>query len=254
MSATPRTGQATGRAGAIATTMSGRTIRASSRLLMRGKVDLSVDGLDHIPATGPVVIAARHYHHLFDGTSIVTTVPRPLKIMVALDWVQAGAQRRMAEGLCRTADWPVVLRPDAEKYRPELAADPARVARYQADTTRDLKRAAAQGVDILTRGEGLLVFPEGYPNIDPSFTPKSDDPDDFMPFLPGAVRVPLLAQSTGLAPVPIVPAGLRYRSTGEDRWAIQLRFGEPMTVTDRRDAHAAVERRGARIWELSRPG
>ncbi len=233
--------------------MAGRTIRTASRALMRGKVDLSVTGLEQVPTTGPVVIAARHYHHLFDGTSIVTTVPRPLKVMVALDWVQAGPQRRMAESLCRAADWPVVLRPDAEKYRPELAADSARVARYQADTTRYLKRAAARGVDILARGEGLLMFPEGYPNIDPSFTPKSESADDFMPFLPGAVRVPLLAQSTGLAPVPIVPAGLFYRQTDDNRWAVHLRFGAPMIVTERADAKAAIGRLGDRIRELSRP-
>ncbi len=231
--------------------MANRTIRLASGRLMTGKVDLAVSGEGNVPATGPVVLAARHYHHLFDGTSILTTLKRPLRVMVALDWVTAGAQRRIAERLCSVAGWPVVLRPDAEKYRPELAADPARTAEYQRDTTRYLKRAAVQSVEILSRGGALLMFPEGYPNIDPSFTPKSDRNDDFLPTLPGAVRIPLLAQSAGLAPVPIVPVGLHYRRVGDDRWAIQLRFGEPLFATDRRRVDSTVAHLGATIRRLS---
>ena len=240
-----------GRQTSIPTIMANRTIRLASRRLMSGKIDLTVFGEGNVPSTGPVVLAARHYHHLFDGTSIVTTLSRPLRIMVALDWVTAGAQRRMAETLCSVAGWPVVLRPDAERYRPELAADPARTASYQRDTTRYLKRAAAQSVAILARGEALLMFPEGYPNIDPSFTPKSDRPDDFLPTLPGAIRIPLLAQAGGLGPVPIVPVGLHYRRTDDNNWAIGLRFGEPLFAMDRRQVDVTVERLDAVIRTLS---
>ena len=239
------------RSDSIPTLMANRTIRLASRRLMSGKVVLTVEGRGNVPATGPVVLAARHYHHLFDGTSIVTTLARPLRVMVALDWVNAGAQRRIAETLCSVAGWPVVLRPDAEKYRPDLAADAVRTAVYQRDTTRYLKRAAVQSVEILSRGEALLMFPEGYPNIDPSFTPKSERNDDFLPTLPGAVRIPLLAQAAGLAPVPIVPVGLHYRRVGDDRWAIELRFGEPLFATDRRQVNATVEQLGDRIRLLS---
>lgn len=231
--------------------MANRTIRLASRGLMRGKVELSVSGEEHVPASGPVVLAARHYHHLFDGTSILTTLSRPIKVMVALDWVTGGAQRRLAESLCAAAGWPVVLRPDADRYRPDLAADVVRRATYQRDTTRYLMRAASQSVEILRRGEVLLMFPEGYPNIDPSFTPKSEDNDEFLPALPGAVRIPLLAQAAGLPIVPIVPVGLHYRRTGTDHWAIRLRFGEPLRVEQRCDATASVERLGDAIRALS---
>jgi hypothetical protein len=231
--------------------MASRTIRLASRGLMRGKVDLTVIGQDLVPVSGPVVLAARHYHHLFDGTSIVTTLSRPVKVMVALDWVTAGPQRRLAELLCGVAGWPVVLRPDADRYRPELAADPARRAAYERDTTRYLMRAASQSVEILRRGEALLMFPEGYPNIDPSFTPKGEDNDDFLPTLPGAVRIPLLAQAAGLPVIPIVPVGLYYRRTGKDAWAIRLRFGQPLRVAHRREANQSVQRLGAEIRLLS---
>lgn len=232
--------------------MANRTIGLASRRLMAGRVDVTVSGLTHVPVAGPVVLAARHYHHLYDGTSIVTTIGRSLRVMVALDWITTGTQRRIAESLCSVAGWPVVLRPDADRYRPDLGADPIRRAAYQRDTTRYLKRAAVQSVEILSRGEALLMFPEGYPNIDPSFTPKSDRNDDFLPTLPGAVRIPLLAQAAGLPLVPIVPVGLHYRRVGDDRWMVQLRFGEPLVATDRRETNDTVERLGLAIRALSK--
>ena len=239
-------------ASAVAARMADRTIRLTALGLMRGKVDLAVSGQDNVPRTGPVVLAARHYHHLFDGTSLLTTIGRPLRVMVALDWVDAGPRRRIAERMCAMAGWPVVLRPDAELYRPDLAADPVRTATYQRETTGYLKRAAGQSVEILRRGEALLMFPEGYPNIDPSFTPKSERTDDFLRTLPGAVRIPLLAQSTGMAPIPIVPVGFHYRRTGHDAWHIQLRFGEAMYARERSAADRAVEELGTAIHALSR--
>lgn len=237
---------------AVAARMASRTIRLAARGLMRGKVDLTVSGQRNVPVTGAVVLAARHYHHLFDGTCLLTTVERPLRVMVALDWVNAGPQRRIAESMCAMAGWPVVLRPDAERYRPDLAADLERTAAYQRDTTRYLKRAAAQSVELLGRGEALLMFPEGYPNIDPSFTPKGEGNDEFLRTLPGAVRIPLLAQSAGLPPVPIIPVGLHYRRTGSDAWRIQLRYGEPMYASHRGEADKAVELLGRAIQALSR--
>ena len=46
-------------------------LAASDSLLVMRRVDLQVEGLDHIPATGPVMIAARHYHHLYDGPALI---------------------------------------------------------------------------------------------------------------------------------------------------------------------------------------
>ena len=243
----------TPRRDSIPTQMANRTIVAMSRQLMRGKVDLHVTGRERVPSSGAVVLAARHYHHLFDGTSLVTSVDRPLKIMVALDWVTAGFQRRAVESLCAMAGWPVVLRPDADRYRPELAADHERNAAYQRDTTRYLKHAATQSVDILRRGQALLMFPEGYPNIDPSFTPKSERNDDFLPALPGAIRIPLLAQSAGVPAVPIVPVGLHYERLGPGRWHVELRFGEPVYADGRQHAAANVAELGDAIRSLSDP-
>ena len=236
----------------IAARMAERTIRNASRLLMRNHVDLTVTGLDHVPATGPVVIAARHFHHLYDGTAILTSVPRTVRILVALDWVTAGAQRRLAEGLCTMAGWPVVLRP------PRAGADGVRVnpdgagSADRHEPERYLWRAFRQSARWLGDGGALLIFPEAYPNIDPSFTPKTADPDEMLPLLPGAVRIPLMAQRLIGQPIPVVPAGLHYAPSGDDDWRVYLRFGEPLTVADDETPDATLARLADAIQGLSR--
>jgi 1-acyl-sn-glycerol-3-phosphate acyltransferase len=50
-------------------------IRAFCRLAMR-RADVRVEGLGHLPATGPAVIAARHFHHFYDGCALLAVVPR----------------------------------------------------------------------------------------------------------------------------------------------------------------------------------
>ena len=71
---------------------------------------------------------------------------------------------------------------------------------------RQLLRATRECVDLLRAGQLVLVFPEGYPNIDPSFTPKSAD-ETMLPFRPGFLRFAALAELDGMTRVPIVPVG-----------------------------------------------
>jgi 1-acyl-sn-glycerol-3-phosphate acyltransferase len=202
-----------------------RSLRAASKLVVRRNLDLRVEGTELLPATGPTIIAARHFHHLYDGCALLATVPRPLHILVALDWVHNRPGLLLMEGACCAAGWPVVFRRGGE-----TAVDGT-------DAARALRRAAATTLDLLAAGRLVLIFPEGYPNIDPGYTPKPDE-TAFLPFQPGFVRLAALAARRGLR-VPIVPAGFSY-SRG-DRWQATLRFGEPVTV-ERRAQEAAVLR------------
>lgn len=245
-----QTGSATG--SGIAARMAERTIRNGSRLLMRNHVDLTVTGLDYVPPTGPVVIAARHFHHLYDGTAILTSVPRTVRILVALDWVTAGPQRRLAERLCAMAGWPVVLRPPRTSALPAPAAADGARSLNRRESERYLWRAFRQSARWLGDGGALLIFPEAYPNIDPSFTPKTSEPDEMLPLLPGAIRIPLMAQRLIGQPVPVVPAGLHYEPAGDDDWRVRLRFGEPLAVADDEAPAATLARLTDAIQELSR--
>ena len=58
----------------LATRIADHAIRGACRLAAR-RIDLRVEGLEHLPATGPAIIAARHFHHFYDGCALVAVVP-----------------------------------------------------------------------------------------------------------------------------------------------------------------------------------
>ena len=103
---------------------------------------------------------------------------------------------------------------------------------------------------ILRAGQLVLVFPEGYPNIDPSFTPKIGD-DAFLPFQPGFVRFAALAERDGITRVPIVPVGLEYQRG--DCWRVTVRFGPPVAClaeVNAQDQVCAIEEQVRRLSGL----
>ena len=215
-----------------------RFLRTSGGMLIRRNLDLQIDGIEHLPEQGPVIIASRHFHHLYDGAAIVSAVPRPLHILVGLDWVRNPFVKVAMTRLCAAADWPVVLRRDGSTSVDEAQA------------RQELRRALSESLDVLERGHVLLVFPEGYPNIDPGYTPKPNE-DAYLPFQSGFVRLATLAAAKGMQ-VPIVPAGLAY--TRGERWRVQLRFGEPVTVERRQDEPAVLAGVEAEVRRMSQEG
>ena len=181
---------------------------------------VDVTGLEHVPAAGPVLIVAHHYHHLLDGAVVTLYVPRPVHIVVGLDWAANAAQRRWMERACRWAQYPVVLRPAT--VGASAAYAPGDVARYLRSGVRD---AAA----LLRADRVVLVFPEGYPVVDPAAsatTPRNRDADGFLPFARGFRAIGRLSGVN----VPIVPLGFGYARTGR-RWRIAARFGPALPLS-----------------------
>lgn len=228
--------------------MAWRSLRVMCRRAIARDVDVAVEGADNVPATGPVLIAARHYHHLYDGCAIGLAIGRHMHILVATDWLERAGARAAMTRLCRAARFPAVLRPAAAERRPGLRADPARRAAFQNEMTRQLRRAVSESVELLRDGHVLLIFPEGYPTIDPQGSVKPSD-DAWLPFEPGFVRLAALAQADRRTRVPIVPAGLTYRR-GE-RWRLALRFGEPLWLEPGGDRDELARRVEARVRALS---
>jgi putative membrane protein len=145
--------------------------------LVRRRLALTVEGIERVPSRGPVVIAARHYHHVYDGCLLIGVLDRPIHVVAGLDWVERRPLRRGLEALCAVTQWPVILRTDRWN---EPSPD------QLAEARRYLRRATEETVGLL-RGGGLVVlFPEGYPNVDPNPTPKQG-PDHFLPFHHGFV-------------------------------------------------------------------
>ena len=200
---------------------------------------VQVDGLENVPRTGPALLASRHYHHLLDGAVLVSRLPRPPHIVVALDWTAGAQQRRSMERACAWAGWPVILRPATTGARGGYAA--TEVARYLRSGLRD-------AAELLCEGRVVVVFPEGYPAVDRAATaaaPRERDADGFLPFAAGFRTIADIAQQRGSRDLAIVPVGFRYEPRGR-KWRIIARFGAPL------DADADVERVERAVRELSR--
>ncbi len=204
--------------------------RLAARVLVARALDLHVVGLEHVPAAGPVILVARHYHHLYDAAAILACVPREVHVLIALDWLGGGARLHLMRWLAATARWPGVWR-SGPGWR----------------LNRDGYRLSLR---LLREGRLLLVFPEGYPAVDPEGSHKTD-PEGFLPFDAGFL---VLAERAG-PDVPIVPVGLWYAPRPVGGWTVWLRFGRPIHCSaaepwPRRVGLAAVE---AEVRRLSLP-
>jgi 1-acyl-sn-glycerol-3-phosphate acyltransferase len=190
---------------------------------------VTLEGLEHVPQAGPVLLVARHYHHLLDGAVILRWVPRPVHIIVGLDWTENARQRAWMERACRAAQYPVVLRP----------ATLGTTAGYSRDELlRYTRRGIADAAALLHEGRVVLVFPEGYPNIDPASTQKSGD--ELLPFAAGWERVVTIAERNSNTHVAIVPVGFVYALETNGRWSVTARFGTPRRSTERTSIESDV--------------
>ena len=185
-----------------------------------------------------MLVAARHYHHLYDGCLLLAASPRPVRLVVALDWVEDAWRRRGLEALCAWAGWPGLLRSErlsetGGAYRPREAL-------------RYLRRSLEAAVGVLLAGEPLVVFPEGYPNVDPRPTPKLGD--EMLPFRRGFAVIATVASRRLGVPLPVLPAGLHYQGR-----CARLAFGAPIRVAGDADVRDLVGRVESEVRRLSAP-
>lgn len=219
-------------------------MRLGARALAAARVDYAVTGLDHVPASGPVLLVARHYHHLLDGVVLLAALSRPIHILMTLDWVKHNYTRRLLALGTSMARWPVVRRGGAPAGERHV-------------TTGDQRRGLDESVELLVEGRVLVVFPEGYPNIDPHYTPKTR-PEEFLPFKHGFAFIAAAAEKRLGTRVPIIPAGFRYAKQGRwvarkhGRWAVRLRIGEAVYREDFSSRELLVAHLERRVAELSR--
>jgi putative membrane protein len=211
-----------------------RSVQAFSKGLVAKELDLHVEGRELVPSSGPVILAARHYHHLYDGCAVIATIPRQVQVMVGLDWIERPFALKGMQTACRSAGWPVVFRNTDEVDR--------------AVWLPVLRSALAESQAILRAGKLLLVFPEGYPTIDPHGSPKQRD-DEFLPFHPGFARIAADAWKTGTSAV-IVPVGFHYAKAS--KWKVTMRFGEPIDATESTSADRLTALVEQQVIALSR--
>jgi putative membrane protein len=200
----------------------------AARLLVERALDLHVVGLEHVPAAGPAILVARHYHHLYDAAAILACVPREVHVLIALDWLGGGTRLHVMRWLAAVARWPGVWR-SGPRWR----------------LNRDGYRLSLR---LLREGRLLLVFPEGRPAIDPAGN-RTNDADGFLPFDAGFRG---LAERATPA-TPILPVGLWYAPRPGRGWTVWLRFGRPLYLTagERGQHRAQVATVEAEVRRLS---
>ncbi len=197
-----------------------RFLRAFSQRSLARNADLTIEGIEHLPAEGPALLVVRHVHHQFDGEVLLAAIDRPVHLIVTSDWATNPASQRLLRFACRQADWPAVIREEA-------------VERFGEDAARTTNaRALRQSVRLLREGRIVAIFPQAYPLIDNNPRPPQL-PDGELPFRPGVERLAQMATRAGIE-TPIVPVGLEYARG--DRWTITARFGpaveHPMLASD----------------------
>lgn len=197
-----------------------KSMRLIARYLAAGKLQTIVSGAENLPTHGPALIVARHYHHLFDGLTLFAAVQRRFHIVVTMDWVQNRRSKIFMQSINGLARWPMILRGDALSH----SGNDQRRLFATNDVTRYQRRALREAVKLLVEGRIVVVFPEGYPNVDPTYTPKTE-PDQFLPFKPGFLNILRAAEARLGVKIPIIPAGLRYRRG--KLWIGNITFGKP---------------------------
>ncbi|MGE3271657.1 MAG: 1-acyl-sn-glycerol-3-phosphate acyltransferase [Chloroflexota bacterium] len=207
-------------------------LRAYARWRVARECRVTVIGRETLPRSGPLLVAARHYHHLYDAGVLLAHLPRSPHFLVALDWAHSRRQRWLLEHACQLAAWPGLLRADrVPNDDPPAVWRTSEIAEYQ-------RRAMSASVAILTAGRTLVVFPEGSPVIDPEQPERSAD--SLLPFQRGFVSLARQAARELGRPVPVVPAGFAYVRAG-DRWDVRLAFGSPLLVDARDDRLACTK-------------
>jgi len=222
---------------------------------MRFGARLSVDprrvtahGIEHVPATGPVVLVVRHYHHLLDGLGLLAQTGRPLHVLIGLDWISGRATRRVMESLARGCAWPVTLR-GAEDRQGERRLPPGRPSAYrEEEVSRYQQRAHRQCIELLHHGRALAIFPEGFPVIDPHAVrdPRSET---LAPFKSGFARVAVGAARRHGRHVPVVPVGIRADEHDDRKLAFV--YGAAQEVTGCTDVDALIAEMHGAVTRLS---
>ncbi len=196
--------------------MGPRLIRAFVRALLAVFYRrLDVAGREHVPAEGPLIVAANHQNGLIDPMLLLAALPRPLRPLA-----KSGLFRHpiIAPLLHLAGALPVHRRQDAGS-----------------DMTGNTLTFRAVS-EALGRGGAILIFPEGVSQPEPTL----------MTLRTGAARLLLEAEASGAPPITLLPVGLVVNEPGRFRAGHALvLIGAPVATADcvalhHRDPVAAV--------------
>lgn len=168
---------------------------------------IQIIGRERIPASGPVILAASHHNALVDALIAGWIAPRRLTLT---------AKATLMDNVFLRWLFPVIgvvpLRrvSDEMKKRRTEKVDPSR------------NTGAFESIlDVLEKGEMILIFPEGISHSNPQLAPLKT----------GASRIALEARDKrGIRNLEIIPLGLSFEDKGNPGTAVLAEVGEPMLM------------------------
>ena len=171
-------------------------------------VDVRSSGREHVPASGPVLLAANHPGSILDSVLMTTQIPRPIRFLAR-------------SGLFRI---PVL----ATFFRQMGAIPIYRSSETKGATTRN-REVFEKVYELFEEGGCVGIFPEG----------KNAPRTQVTPIRTGTARMALGAEARndyelGLV---IVPVGINFESRDLLTAAVLLRFGTPIRVSDYAEMH-----------------
>jgi 1-acyl-sn-glycerol-3-phosphate acyltransferase len=187
-----------------------RTLRALGRLALRWFYrEVEVVGIEHLPDSGPVLLASNHPNALVDALVVGCTLRRPVTLTAKATLLENPVTR----ALLRAAGV-VPLRRASDALRSAGGADGGLDPARNAD-------AFAAVLDVLEAGGMVLIFPEGKSHSDPALAPLKT----------GLARIATMARvERKLHPLPIIPVGLTFERKSEPRSRVLMHLGPPIVV------------------------
>lgn len=170
------------------------------RVLLRLALRVRVYGAEHVPRTGPVLLAGNHTGFL-DGPFVYLVLPRPVSFLVK-------AELYRVRSLARLLDW----------------AEQIPVRRGEPD-----RGALRRGLAVLAGGGAVGVFPEGSRGA--GTVESVQHGVGYLALKSGAPVVPVVC----LGSLDALPNG---RAMPRWRAAVDIVFGEPFTVDVNGDPRA----------------
>lgn len=158
-----------------------------------------ITGIQHVPASGPVLLVLNHPNSLVDPLLLLALAPRRVVFL---------------------AKEPLFRIPIIGMITRAMGSIPIYRRMDGADTSQN-RRTFEKVWQALARGGAIALFPEGTSHSDPRMRP----------FKTGTARMALGAASMNPGSrVQVVPGGLYYTSKVRFRSSALLCFGEPVTI------------------------
>jgi 1-acyl-sn-glycerol-3-phosphate acyltransferase len=181
---------------------------------------VEVAGLEHVPATDPVIFVLNHPNALVDPSFLLCLAPRKVSFL---------------------AKAPLFGYPVIGAFVRALDSLPAYRQQDQGQDVNKNQETFAAAAKWLSEGGTIGICPEGI----------SHDRPGLQPIKTGAARIALGAVASGQAKnLKIVPAGLYYTAKTSFRSEALLYFGRPISVTPHPLENGAPPR--AAVKELSK--